>query len=248
MLTHESLEGRDEVIPGKHIYVGSKDEGMAPLEVGRNFPITDEAEKQMNSIIEEYFNVPLYLTLQRAQRQMTALEADARIAEQASILGPMTDRYNAEILSPAIKRTFAICMRAGRIPPPPPVVQQSKAKLAIDFVGYLAQLQKKHFQVGGMGASLEHIALVGKINPESLDVVDFDDLMREGLNGHGAPQKSIREIPDVQKIRQDRIKKQLAMIQAQQQMALQQKLAGNVDPNQPPVEGSPVSAVMGGQQ
>lgn len=246
-LTSQTLQGRDRLVPGGRIYISEKDEQMVAIEAGKNYPITVDTERRIDETIERFFHTDIYVMLQQAQRQMTALEVDARMSEKAALLGPMTDRYNSEILAPAIKRTFQIAMRSGLIPPPPPIVIEQKATLDIDFVGYLSQLQKKHFQIGGMRASLEHIMAVAQINPETLDVVDTDVLMREGLDGHGAPQKAIRETDEVQQIRARRAQQQQAMMQAQAQQEVMGKIAGNTDPNVVPTEGSIVDQVMKGQ-
>lgn len=246
-LTSQTLQGRDRLVPGGRIYISDKDEQMVAIEAGKNYPITVDTERRIDETIERFFHTDIYAMLQQAQRQMTALEVDARMSEKAALLGPMTDRYNSEILAPAIKRTFQIAMRSGLIPPPPPIVIEQKATLDIDFIGYLSQLQKKHFQIGGMRASLEHIIAVAQINPETLDVVDTDVLMREGLDGHGAPQKAIRETDEVQQIRARRAQQQQAMMQAQAQQEVMGKIAGNTDPNVVPTEGSIVDQVMKGQ-
>lgn len=245
-LTSQTLQGRDRLVPGGRIYISGPDEVMQPLEAGKNYPITVDTERRIDETIERFFHTDIYLMLQQAERQMTALEVDARMSEKAALLGPMTDRYNTEVLSPAIKRAFQIALRAGRLPPPPRIVVEQKATLEIDFVGYLSQLQKKHFQIGGMRASIEHIMAVAQLNPETLDVVDADVLMREGLDGHGAPQKAIRETDEVQAIRTARAQQQQAMMAQQQQQEVMGKLAGKTDPNAVPEEGSIVDQIMGG--
>lgn len=246
MMTHKALRGRDRIVPGGRIYISGPEETMAPLEIGKNYPITVDTERRIDETIERFFHTDIYVMLQQAQRQMTALEVDARMAEKAALLGPMTDRYNTEILAPTIKRAFQIAMRAGRLPPPPKILMEQKATLDIDFVGYLSQMQKKHFQIGGMRASIEHIMAVASINPETLDVVDTDVLMREGLDGHGAPQKAIRETDEVEAIRAQRAQQQQAMMAQQQQQEVMGKLAGKTDPNTVPEEGSIVDQIMGG--
>ena len=244
-LALDTLQGNDEIAPGGRIYVENLEKTvMKPIGGEGNFAITDAMEKRVDDIIHRFFHTDTYLTLQMAERQMTAFETDARLSEKAAILAPMTDRYNTEILSPVIKRVFAICLRAGRMPPPPDMLMKSGDKLSIDFVGYLSQLQKKHFQTAGLMSSLQYIGATAQLFPNALDVIDGDDLMRQGADGFGAPQSSIRETPDIKAIRATRQQAQQQAMQQQAEQQMMEKVAGRVNPDAVPEDGSLTQKVL----
>ena len=244
-LTNKNLQGKDDVIPGNHIYSDGPNETMQALDVGANYPNTLDTEKRMDDIIYETFNVDMWMALQRSERARTAFEVDAILSEHASTLGPMTDRYNTEILSPAIKRTYAIAVRSGRLPQPPEGLLKSGAKIVIDFIGYLSQLQRKHFSVAGLASGMEHLRMTAEMFPQSLDVVNGDELMRVGLDGHGMAQSIIREEPDVQQLRQYRAEIQAQQMQEQIAAEAQIGVTKRIDPNKVPEEGS---LAAGGQR
>jgi len=237
-LTDKNLQGKDDIIPGNHIYRDGPNEDMRALDVGAHYPNTVDTEKRLDDIIYESFNVDMWMALQRSERARTAFEVDAILSEHASILGPMTDRYNTEILSPAIKRTYAIALRNGRLPPPPMALLSGKTKVVIEFIGYLSQLQRKQFQTMGLNVGMAHLMQTAQVFPNALDVVDGDELMRIGLDGYGVSQRVIRDEDEVLKIRQ--AKMQLAAQQAQSQMIAQAQMeqAKKIDPQKAPEPGS----------
>lgn len=237
-LTNKNLQGRDDIIPGNHIYTDGPNEMMQALDVGANYPNTVDTEKRMDDIIYETFNVDIWMALQRSQRARTAFEVDAILSEHASTLGPMTDRYNTEILAPSIKRTYAIAVRSGRLPPPPEILTEGAAKITIDFIGYLAQLQRKHFSVAGLESGMQHLRMTAEMFPESLDVVNGDELMRIGLDGHGMAQSILNEAPDVQMKRQMRAEQQQQQMQMQMDAEAQMNVSKRIDPNIVPEDGS----------
>lgn len=237
-LADKNLQGNDDIIPGNHIYRDGPNEDIRPLDIGANYPNTIDTEKRLDDIIYETFNVDMWMALQRSERARTAFEVDAILSEHASTLGPMTDRYNTEILSPAIKRTYAIAVRSGRIPPPPQALLDGGSKMVIDFIGYLSQLQRKYFSVAGLAAGLDHLRNTAQIFPQSLDVVNGDELMRVGLDGYGMAQSIIREEPDIVRLRQARAEIQAQQAQAQLAAQAQLNMANKIDPNKVPQDGS----------
>ena len=243
MLVDKGLAGQDKVIPGNHIYRAKPNEQIQAVEVGKNYPITIDTENRIEQVIGEFFDVDMWRTLMTSERTRTAFEVDQILSEKASLLGPMTDRYNTESLSKMIKRAYAIGVRAGRIPPPPEIIAKSGGKFVIDFIGYLSQLQKKHFLVAGLQAGVGFMQATMQLFPESKDVVNGDELMRTGLDGHGMAQTIIREEPDVQQIRATRIQMQQAEAQAQLEAGAIMNMTKKVDPNAQPQEGSIVDRI-----
>jgi hypothetical protein len=153
-------------------------------------------------------------------------------------------------LSRIIQRSFNLLWRQQKIPRPPDAVIQYGAKLKVDFIGPLAQAQKKHHESGGIAQGLSLVNAVAQIAPAALDVVDFDEVVKTGLEGAGVSQLAIREDEDVAAIRQARAQ---AEAQAQQQAAAleqQKNILGNFNKlNEPLKPGTALEALgkqMGG--
>lgn len=244
MLVDEGLEGQDTVIPGHHIYRENREDTIEPVPIGANYPITKDNEERQDALIDAHFNVPIYLMLQQMERQMTAREVIERTGEKAAILGPISGRYEREVLQKVVRRTFNILMRNGKLPPPPAAVLQAreKAQIKIEFLGFLAQLQQRYYQTTGINATLAYIGAVGQMFPEATDWVDQDKLMVEGMESAGAPASVIREEDDVKKLREERLRAQAQMQQQAAQMQQEQTMVQNADKlGKKPEDGSPLA-------
>jgi hypothetical protein len=212
------------------------------VQIGANYPITIDTEQRQDEIINDHFNVNIYMMLQQAQGQMTAREVVERTGEKAAILGYVTGRYNAEVLQPMIQRTFNVMIRAGKLPPPPESLlrMQEPAGWDIEFMGMMAQMQRKYYATNGINSTLEYVGAMAQLFPESMDNVDGDGLLREAMDSAGSPAAAIRDVEDVQQIRM--LKQQL--MQQQMQMQQEQMLMQNMDKMNKTVEpGSPLEGM-----
>ena len=131
--------------------------------------------------------------------------------------------------------------RQGRFPEPPNILNGSDAVLNVDFVGPLAQAQKRYHQTGGVQTSLAISQPIIQMNPEVLDYIDTDKLLKNVLDTNGFPQSAIREDDEVEQIRKQRAEAQMQAMQAQMQMQAQSNITNNFDKlNEPVKEGSPI--------
>jgi hypothetical protein len=217
----DSLRGRERLVPHGYNYYTSAQETVSAVAVGGNYPITADVENRIEDIVNKHFHVDFFLMLSQAEKPMTAREIVERQGEKAAILGASIGRINQEFLTPVVERTFKIMMRQGRLPPPPQVLVDEDASFEIDFVGPLAQAQKKYHQTAGLLQSLDLVGPIAQLDPTAMDNIDADALMREALDAFQMPQKAIREEPEVKKIRAARAQQQ-AQAQ-QQQLALLQR-------------------------
>jgi hypothetical protein len=248
----EELEGQDDVIPGGRIYMPPNSGRIEPVQIGANYPVTLDTEQRTDEIISDHFNIQIYMMLQQSQGQMTAREVIERTGEKAAILGYVTGRFNTEVLQPLIKRTFNIMVRAGKLPPPPEALVKIIQPYGIDieFMGLMAQMQKKYYNSNSIQSSLEYIGAMGQMFPEALDNVDGDGLLRSALESVGTPAAAVRDTEDVQELRmakQQMMQQQQAM---EQEMALMQnadKLGKPVAPNSPLAGMAQQAAQQAGQ-
>lgn len=236
----DSMRGFESVVPAGFNYYESPDEIMMPINTGANFPITLETVKDLEARIKDKFHVDYMLMLQAQQVQKTATEVVELQGEKAALLSSLIVNQN-KALSEIVKRTFSVMFRQERIPAPPELLNGSGAALNIDFVGPLAQAQKRYHQTGGVQASLVMAQPVIQMDPETLDYIDTDKLLKNVLDTNGFPQSAIREESEVQKIRQQRAEEQAQAMQAQMQMQNQAQITENFDKlNEPVKQGSAI--------
>lgn len=226
------------LVPRGFTVIHSPDDIIEPIRTGENYPITLNEVEGMKQAVKDWFNVDFFLMLQHKQGKMTATEVEELQGEKSAVLSNLVISLN-ETLTKIITRSFNLLAKNGKIPTPPDNLRQYSTGMKIDFIGPLAQAQKKHHTLGGINQALQLAAPILQMFPNSGDFIDGDELMKRALNGQGMPQKVIREDEDVQKLREAReLARQQQEAQAQQ-MAMQQSLIENADKlGRRPEEGS----------
>jgi hypothetical protein len=219
-----------------------KDAGrlVSPVYTGINYPIGKEELADFRQIIKKHFRVEFFLMLAEAQRQMTATEIVERQGEKAAVLGATIGRLNTECMNPIIDRAYRISSTAGRTPPPPEALLQYGGDIEIDYLGPLAQAQKRLFKTQGVMRSLEAVIGVAKAMPSVLDNVDQDEVARLIMDSFGMPAKAIKEQGEVDKIRELR-QQQLEKQEKMAQMAEMSKAVPNLQ--KASEEGSPMDRI-----
>lgn len=209
------MRGKVRIIPhGMNYY---EDPGRVPFPVntGINYPIGVDREERKQNAIEKHFKVDFFLMLARAERRMTATEIVERMGEKAAVLGTTIGRLNSECLNPIIDRVFEIELNktSSSIQPiPEALLEFAGEKVDVDYMGPLAQAQKRLFRTQGVMSSLERIMPIIQANPEVADIIDWDEVSREILDSYGMPQKAIRTKEDVEALRQQREQLQQALM------------------------------------
>ena len=250
-------KGLERIVPRGYNYYDQTTGKVEPINLGQNFPFGWQELQDQRNVVRNKFHVNFFLMLENLQRtgQMTATEVMERQSEKAAVLGARIGRLNSECLSPLIDRVFAILQRRMMIPPPPQGLAQQGGRVDIEYMGPLAQAQRRFNQNQGVNATLGLISAMVEIEGKaaqfgstSIDNFNMDEIAYAGANAAGAPQKTIREKPEIDEMRAQRAQAQAA--QQQQAIALEQQkmLAGNADKlNQPVVPGSMMDNVTGGK-
>ena len=222
-----SLKGRGvKTSPNGITYVQSGAVGpmIAPLySVPLNLADLQLSIQDVVRNINSTLYVDLFLMLQQKDgAQMTAREIVERHEEKMLALGPVLERLEWELLTPAIERIYTIMEDAGKIPEPPEEIQGQELK--IEYVSILAQAQK----MMGLKSVEQLVAFAGSlaaVSPEVMDVIDMDAAVREYGDMVGSPQKILRGEKDVQALRAQRAQRAIQMQQAQQEAAAVQTLS-----------------------
>jgi hypothetical protein len=258
-LISEGLEGNDDIIPGAHIYRTKAEDSIDPVKILGSLPANIDAEQRMDNIIDQHFNVDVYQMLAQLEKQMTMREVVERTGEKAAVLGYLVGRYQRDTLQPLIRRSFNIMLRAGKFPPPPPAVleamQAGQGNLSVDFQGFLAQIQKRYYSANGLNTAMGYamdIAQLAVAYPKagrSLDVINFDVLMRQALEDGGAPATTVFDEDEVQATRQAEAQAQAQMMQQQQQAQATALTVQNLDKmGKAPMPGSPLEKMAQAQK
>ncbi len=159
----------------------------------------------------------VFLAFSNITKDMNNPEIMERINEKMTMLGPAVGRYLDEVISPVVQRTIGILFRRGKLPDPPTELMMNPG-YEIDFIGVLAQAQRRT-ELNTLTTGLTMIGQMAQFSPEVLDKIDPDKVTDEVWSITGAPIKVLRDDDEVQKIREGRAQ---ASMQQQQMMELSQ--------------------------
>jgi len=241
-----SMRGSENVVPNGYNYFEKPDEIITPVNNGTNFPITLEIYKDIEDRVKDWFHVDFFLALQQQRAaNMTATYVMELQGEKAAVLSDLVVNLNSA-LEKIIQRSFNILWRQRKITEPPVGLAGSGAQLKVEFMGPLAQAQKKYHQTGGIKESLSLIGAVAQIaGPQALDIVDFDSTLKRGLEGLGFAQDAIREDRDIEALRKQRAQQQAQAEQQAMAMEQQKQIMGNMNKlNEPVHPGSTLAELQ----
>jgi hypothetical protein len=153
----------------------------------------------------------MMLDAERTGQPVTAEQIIEEKNEKMSMLGPVLERLETELLDPMNDRTYNIALRMGLIPPPPKEIQGMPIKMK--YISVLAQAQR----MIGIQTIDEWVVGVGNLanatqDPSVWDIVNKDEVSTEKGERLGVPAKIMND-PDARAA----IRKARAQIQAQQQ-------------------------------
>ena len=248
----QRMQGSEQLVPDGRNYYMTPDQIISPVQVGANFPITIEITRDMEERIKDWFHVDFFLMLQQQQRPMTATEVVELQGEKASVLSNMVTNLNYA-LQKIVQRSVDILFRQGKMPEVPYALQRARTSMKVDFIGILAQAQRKAHRTSGIMQGLQVMGALAEMAPavpqiaEAFDYVDASQILKNGFESGGMSQLAIREEDDVQKIRQARAEAQAQALQQQAAMQQQQDLLKNYKQlNEPVNPDSPMGRLERG--
>ena len=201
-------------------------------------------ERDQNAIMEG-FNAHLFNALAMAPRtDMTATEVHERIDEKLTLLAPMIGRLQRELFQPIIMRVFGILKRTGKLPTPPPAVENqiNEPDFEIKYLGKLAQALRQMKMKGFLNA-LNQISGLFESRPDILDNINLDEMLLELLRANSTPERLIQDESTRDQIREARRQEQEAMAQMEAADSMSQSISRT---SKRPEEGSPAEQAMEG--
>jgi hypothetical protein len=206
---------KKDVMSGKDIFpFGNYGEPQAGLETIQFYQ--GEVKRLM-------FN-DTFLAFNNITKEMNNPEVMERINEKMTLLGPAVGRYLSEVLNPIVQRTVGILWRKGRLPEPPKELLDNP-EYEIDFVGALAQAQRRS-ELNTLVTGLTMIGQMAQMSPEVLDKVNPDDVVDQVWSITGAPISVLRDDSEIKSIREERAKQ---MMEQKKMVAVQQIAAAAKD-------------------
>lgn len=178
MLFDSSLQGQPlSTMPGGYAFVPN----LANMVGGKpayqvNIPI-GELRMEIQEIkqnIREIFHNDLFKMISQLDTIRSATEIDARREEKLVLLAHFLERFENESLDPDIKRIFALCQRADLFPDPPRELRS--ADIDITYISILSTAQRAINTVP-TERLLAMIGQVSAVEPNVLDLVDFDEMI-----------------------------------------------------------------------
>jgi len=222
---------------------GQQPGNIYPIQTGINMPAGADILEKIEQRVKRHFMYDIFMKLLTEQKPQTAYEVSEIVGERAVVLAPIINQYLHEFLDRLIARTSAISGRAGRLPEPPQVLQdEGLTYMDVEYLGPLAEAQRRLFKTQGIRGFMETIQLVPS-KDAVLDRANWDEIVEDLADGHGVPEKDIRTDEEVSKIREQRVKIQQAMQQAE--LAKSGAEAGS-KMSKRPESGSPLEAMMAG--
>lgn len=191
-------------LPGHITYVAElgPQQGFRPAyQVDPRVQEMEMSIEKTQARIKEIFYINLFLMISSLETVRTATEIDARKEEILVLLGPVIERFENEVLDPIIKRVFAIMLRRGLIPPPPPEMEGHELEVQYDSI--LARAAKAA-RTSGTERFLSLVGNLAGIEPAVLDVVDTDEVLTDYADALEVSPKSVRSPEAIAALRQKR--------------------------------------------
>ena len=157
--------------------------------------------QEVQGRINRAFYADLWLMISQLDDVRSAAEIAARREEKLVMLVPVLERLHAELLYPAIARTFAIMARNQMLPPLPQGLDWDE--VAVDYVSPMAQAQKAA-AIGGLERLLAFVGQVGAVAPNVADNVNVDEAVLDYARMLGISPKVLVSADMVQAMRQQR--------------------------------------------
>lgn len=212
------------LLPGGITYVAGMTTGkvgFAPVYTvqpdfrGMTEDLTEIRERIKKIFFNDLFQV---ISQYETRSNVSATEIDARRAESLIMIGPVLERLQNEMLSPAIDRTFAAMSRARILPEPPAEIAGSN--INIEYISMLATAQAAA-ATSGIERLLQIAGGLAGVDPAVMDNIDIDYALDKYSSLMNNDPRIIRSPEQLAQIRQQRQQQQ----QAAQQAEMAEKMA-----------------------
>lgn len=176
---------------------------LVPLDTRARYDVSYQEIERYRSNIREYFMIDQLMLPRMEGTPATATEINARVAQLERMIGPTLGRLQNDLLDPIISRTFNMLFRARQLPEMPESVANVATDLDIEYIGPLYRTQQAH-QVEAFDRWVFQIQTISQVNPDVLDIPDFDTALREIGYMQGIPAKFMNSKAKTEEMRNAR--------------------------------------------
>jgi hypothetical protein len=187
---------------------------LTVFESKARFDVTYQEMQRLQMNIKEYFFINQLMLPPMEGTPPTATEIGARMAQLERLIGPTLGRIQSDLLDPIVSRTFRIEFRRGNLPEMPDVVAELGGRFEVEYTGPMAKTQEAS-QVSGVERWLTLVGGMAQLNPEVLDVPDWDEIVKQVGQNIGVSAKLMKPTDELIEARAERAAKQQMMEQAQ---------------------------------
>jgi hypothetical protein len=201
---------KKSIIPGEVNYVDAHQgqQSFVPAyQISPQFRDMAFMRDEVKRDINRTFYADLFAMIQNDQRNQraTATEIAERHEEKLTLLGPVIERLEPELLDRVIDRVFNIMELRGELPDYPDDL--IGANIEVEYISLLSQAQKL-VGVSGMDQFVGSAANLAEIKPEILDKINGDDILSSYADMFGVPASSTRTDEETRAIREQRARDQ----------------------------------------
>jgi hypothetical protein len=189
--------------PGALNFGGVDDAGnptVQALEFRGDIAIGDEMIERRQKAINEAFLVTLTQVLVAIPR-MTAAEAMLRSQEKARLLAPTMGRQQSEFLGPMVERELDLLDQMGWLPPMPAVQKEAGGLLDVDYTSPLNKAQRAEEGLA-IVRTIESATTLAQVDPTIMFNFDGDAIVRELTEINGVPEKMLRPVDEVLRMKE----------------------------------------------
>ncbi|KKN77595.1 hypothetical protein LCGC14_0358700 [marine sediment metagenome] len=253
----ESKRAEADLAPDGRNYYRTTEDEIRTVEIRSRYPFGAEERREFRQAVMDNFQVDYFIALSRAAQENSNLRELHVVeikGEKAALMGAGLGTLNT-VLDEINDFVFDIEMSAGRLPQPPQVLldklleegEGGKAGVIdIDYIGPLAQAQKRLFKTEGILHSLDAVKplvdlqIAAQQPVTALDRLKVEETVEEIFDANGMPQHLMNSDDEVEEIQQARAAAQQAREQAELALEMAKVTPGL---GKTVEEGSPMEAI-----
>lgn len=250
----EAKRAEADVEPdGRNYYRSFATDEIRTVDIRSKYPFGAEERREFRQAVMDNFQVDYFLALSRAAQEnanLRELHVVEIKGEKAALMGAGLGTLNT-VLDEINDFVFDIEMGAGRLPPPPQILidkimeeggEGKAGVIDIDYIGPLAQAQKRLFKTEGILHSLEAVQplvdlqVAAQQPVTALDRLNVDETVEEIFDANGMPQHLMHSDTEVEEIQQARLEEQQRREAAEMALEVAKVTPGlgkGVEPNSP---------------
>lgn len=221
---------------GRQMELGNRP-AVEPIVTITEMQSTYKRIEELKMAIEEAFFIDQMKDLGNGQTRITAEQARMLYEFRGQNLGTIYSRQISEMLTPLIERTFTILLNKGFFGTVPDSVahyialaEQGEIELIPEPIMALIDSGQEAYKVEyispakrimqaeemmGMERTTQFLTVAQPLNPNIIDNIDFDDMIRRVQERTGSPETIIKSLEEVKKARQAQAEQQQQMMQMQ---------------------------------